>query len=207
MPLSQKEYSRRYHLKHPGRRAENWRRYYYRNQEKLAVQKRIYHQKCYEENKELILKRQKDGYKKHRLKRINGVKEYAKKHKSEIARANKIWREKNRNRIKKYLKENSHVVIRAAAKRRALKRGAKVGDQQAIKEWMIRVKKSPAFRCYYCDGIFSSLDVHFDHVLPLARFKLHKIENLCTSCPACNLSKGVKLPSEWIEHGQLIFDI
>lgn len=204
--LLTKKYGSRYHLKHPGRRAATWRRYYYRNQKKLAAQKSAYNKRVYPERKEQLLAAGRQYQLKNKIQIRAQQKEYYKRKAPERARSNKVWRSKNKEWIQKYRTENRHVEIRAAAKRRALKRGAEV-DMLSIKDWMIRVKSSPAFRCYYCDGTFSTLDVHFDHVLSLTRFKIHKIGNLCTACSACNLSKGAKLPSEWIKHGQLIFDI
>lgn len=53
-------------------------------------------------------------------------------------------------------------------------------------------------KCVYCN---TDLDrkFHIDHVVPLSRGGTNYRHNLVLTCPHCNLSKGDKLLSEWIE--------
>lgn len=51
--------------------------------------------------------------------------------------------------------------------------------------------------CYLCRADISTLDdLHFDHVLPLARGGAHSMENIRPAHARCNLSKGHRLLSE-----------
>lgn len=205
--LNTKKAGIRYKLKYPGRRSEIWNRYYYRNHKKLSVHRSVFNKRVYPERKERLLAKNRNYHSENKTKIRVQQKEYRKRNALDRASYNKIWRLKNKEWIQRYRAENRHVEIRSAAKRRSLKRGASVRDLEAIKMWTRSITSSVAFRCYYCNRMVSSMDVHFDHILPLSKFKIHNITNLCASCPACNLSKGAKLPSEWIKHGQFIFDI
>ncbi len=77
----------------------------------------------------------------------------------------------------------------------------------AIEAWMSRVRHAPIATCYYCKECFPPSKIHFDHVLPLARGGKHVVENLCVSCPDCNLSKHAKLPHEWRKHAQALLSL
>lgn len=52
-------------------------------------------------------------------------------------------------------------------------------------------------RCWWCgDPINGSY--HADHRIPLNQGGTNNIDNICIACPTCNLSKGDKMPWEWI---------
>lgn len=51
------------------------------------------------------------------------------------------------------------------------------------------------FICQYCDTRFSPQDLTFDHVIPRSRGGRTTWENVVTSCSACNLAKGDKMPA------------
>lgn len=55
--------------------------------------------------------------------------------------------------------------------------------------------------CWWC-GVPVGDTYHVDHRIPLSRGGSNYPENLCISCPNCNLSKHNKLPSEW--NGRLL---
>jgi len=50
--------------------------------------------------------------------------------------------------------------------------------------------------CHWCGDPVDD-NYHLDHVIPVSRGGKSSLDNLVISCPACNLSKGDKLPSEW----------
>jgi 5-methylcytosine-specific restriction endonuclease McrA len=106
------------------------------------------------------------------------------------------YKEYNRIRMLKYRQDNRGIVNSIAQKRRAFKRNTTV-DMDRILEWMKLVHSKPTFICQYCKTEYPTNRVHFDHIVPLCRGGVHSIENLCASCPSCNLSKGKKLLSEW----------
>jgi len=53
--------------------------------------------------------------------------------------------------------------------------------------------------CFWC-GISLDGNFHIDHFYPLSKGGKHSISNLVISCPFCNLSKGCKLPSDFINY-------
>lgn len=52
-------------------------------------------------------------------------------------------------------------------------------------------------RCWWCRKKFMGSAFHVDHVIPLARGGTNDAKNICIACPACNVKKGAKLPSEF----------
>jgi len=46
--------------------------------------------------------------------------------------------------------------------------------------------------CAYCFGSFDSTGYHVEHIIPLCVGGTNKIDNLCLSCPKCNLIAGKK---------------
>lgn len=58
-------------------------------------------------------------------------------------------------------------------------------------------------RCYWCGRKLGAH--HVDHVIPLSRGGSDGPENLVISCPSCNMSKGAKLPHEFVsQRAQLV---
>ena len=55
--------------------------------------------------------------------------------------------------------------------------------------------------CWWCGQAVGD-KYHVDHRVPLSRGGTNFPENLCVTCPTCNLSKHDKLPSEW--NGRLL---
>ena len=56
--------------------------------------------------------------------------------------------------------------------------------------------KNEKLHCWWCGKIIKG-GYHVDHIIPLAHGGSNDAENICISCPPCNLSKHDKLPSEW----------
>ncbi|WP_207479863.1 HNH endonuclease [Arenibaculum pallidiluteum] len=50
------------------------------------------------------------------------------------------------------------------------------------------------FACQYCGHSFPTQELTFDHVIPRSRGGRTTWENVVTSCSACNLAKGNRLP-------------
>jgi 5-methylcytosine-specific restriction endonuclease McrA len=49
--------------------------------------------------------------------------------------------------------------------------------------------------CAYC-GCDISEDFHVDHIIPLAKGGTNEPDNICLSCPTCNLQKSDRLDFE-----------
>ena len=107
----------------------------------------------------------------------------------------------HREQIKKY--STLYRAIRpevhrqSAAKRRALKRSAPIGDIEIITKWIEQWKAKRKVRCYWCGEKFPPNKCHMDHIISLARGGKHSIENLAISCFSCNSRKRAKSLDDW----------
>jgi 5-methylcytosine-specific restriction endonuclease McrA len=142
---------------------------------------------------------QRINYHKSRASRLLTRRAYEDQRREKINSQRRIHYAKNKHK-------NRAQIAAASARRRALKKGCKL-DLRCIKKWMVDIKSRVAFRCYYCQRMFSTMDVCFDHVFPLSKGYPHRIENLCASCEPCNSRKHDKLISEWRTQGQLLFEL
>jgi 5-methylcytosine-specific restriction endonuclease McrA len=50
--------------------------------------------------------------------------------------------------------------------------------------------------CQYCNGVFSTADLTFDHVVPVSQGGRKDWENIVTCCVRCNRQKGGRTPAE-----------
>jgi 5-methylcytosine-specific restriction endonuclease McrA len=50
--------------------------------------------------------------------------------------------------------------------------------------------------CQYCNKAYSTVDLTFDHVLPVAQGGRKDWENIVTCCMTCNRQKGGRTPAE-----------
>ena len=50
--------------------------------------------------------------------------------------------------------------------------------------------------CQYCNHVFSTADLTFDHVVPVAQGGRKDWENIVTCCVGCNRLKGGRTPAE-----------
>jgi 5-methylcytosine-specific restriction endonuclease McrA len=95
---------------------------------------------------------------------------------------------------RQWARANPGKVRAASNRRRARLKNALTDDTATVFYTFVRSKDR--IRCYYCGEWFSGKEVHVDHVIALSKDGNHASENLCASCPKCNLKKGSKLPSE-----------
>ena len=58
------------------------------------------------------------------------------------------------------------------------------------KKLRFEIFKRDAFTCQYCGGHPPEQILHVDHIVPVAEGGENNIDNLVTSCSACNLGKG-----------------
>lgn len=115
------------------------------------------------------------------------------------------WRRDNRSWRRKYYrawrKRNWRTLVKKKmalnAMRRAMKKGAPIGDTKVILAWQESWKGKRRVRCYWCSKSFSPKDCHTDHVVALANGGKHEVGNLCLSCASCNLSKQARSVEVW----------
>lgn len=119
--------------------------------------------------------------------------------KNKILLKNRISYKNNKSNIlkkqKEWRKNNKHsILLRNRARR------DKIKNFDTIKQKTINnMLNDYNHKCYYCkDSIINNL--HIDHYIPLCKGGEHNINNLVPSCKKCNLSKGTKLVTEWINN-------
>ena len=72
-------------------------------------------------------------------------------------------------------------------------------SQRNIPDWQLlrlSVFQRDNYTCVYCGSTEKPL--HCDHVVPYSKGGSNELDNLATSCPSCNMSKGNKTLEEWI---------
>lgn len=113
-------------------------------------------------------------------------------------RAATDWRirhpDKEREKHTAWRRENP-LVVRAQAHRRRARLRAAVGDYTA--EDVRAIYAQQGGRCWWC-GVSVGDDYHIDHRIPLVKGGSNDANNIVIACPSCNLSKGGKMPHEWI---------
>ena len=108
-------------------------------------------------------------------------------------------RERRRAQFREWEKRNPEKVSlrdrRSKARRRVI-----IGTPDPLN--YERILDEHGMTCHLCgDEIASLADLHFDHVIPLARGGAHSYENVRPSHKRCNLRKGTKLMSELLVAG------
>ena len=206
---SRREYQRAYYLKNKDRIRRrqdlqvkaNWGRIYsYRkawrkaNSEKVREWERKYKNSL---PRESVNAKHRDWCKRNPAKIKAKSRRFYVNHRAEIRARHKQWCE-----------NNPHRISAASMKRRALKAKATVNLRQ-ITNWISSIKGKHEAVCYYCGGkiLVGPNAIHFDHIIPLSRGGPHSVENLCVSCPACNLEKGDRPIRMWIRIGQQLLEL
>lgn len=192
------------------------KRYRERNREKISDARKLYHaenrerlsekaRKYYESNRDRMKAQAKAYYDKHRQLRSEQKKQYRKLNRDKISQQKRRYYDQNREviveRLNKYSKTHTEVIRgcgrRAQSKRRAVKRRVTIGDSKSIAMWEQQWRSKRTVVCHWCRKRVKTVDVHVDHVIPLAKGGEHTVENLCVACESCNLSKNAKSPEVW----------
>ena len=110
------------------------------------------------------------------------IKVYAAANRERIAEVKRAWRLANPELVREIGRE-------AAARRKAQKLGLVV-----TKADYAVILARHGMVCHICGlDILTRSDLHFDHVIPLARGGAHVVENIRPSHSFCNRSKGARV--------------
>lgn len=206
------EQNRAYHAKHREEINSRHRLNRQFNRKKNNANSRQYHAT----NREHLNQQRKIRYyanlERERIRR----KTYSSQHLPELAARRRDWRAKNPHRARainrkwnalhsdqkkamdrRYNTEHPEIQSGIRAKRRAIKRGATIGNTKLISNWEARWRRKARVICYWCKNEFAPSNCHADHVVALAIGGSHSIGNLCISCASCNLSKNASTLSDW----------
>jgi len=125
-------------------------------------------------------------------------KEYIRKH-------SEVFRKQASLRYRRYRKAHPETVVAHAALRRARKAHATTNRSADVFIKWVRSRRS--IPCYYCGNPVRGRDAHVDHVVALSKSGNHSVENLCASCPDCNLSKHNRSLLEWRPNAQPLLNL
>lgn len=127
---------------------------------------------------------------------------YYEEHKERITKRHKAWRQANRDRLNAYNRawRKSHPRSRSAHDHRRRIRKLEAGGTFTAKQ-VRRLFDLQKGHCWWC-GPGCEVDLtkgyHIDHRVPLSKGGSNNISNIVLACPKCNLSKGAKLPTDFI---------
>jgi 5-methylcytosine-specific restriction endonuclease McrA len=124
-------------------------------------------------------------------------KRYYEKNSERRAATAKAWREANRDRVAQATREwqlaNRDRTRVSRRQNQALRKARKAATQTAPIDYS-EILREYGMVCHICGGdIADQRDLHFDHVIPLARGGEHSVENIRPSHARCNLQKGPRL--------------
>jgi len=150
-------------------------------------QAKEYSRQWYRDNSEQHFKVHREWVTNNRNKYLKYQREYYQSHKEH----NKTGRKKYQRQWRKKNPEKLQAQYRRRRARELGARGSHTADD-IQRQYCYQKGK-----CWWC-GCAVGNDFHIDHLVPLSRGGSDAPENLVISCPTCNLSKGNKMPHEWI---------
>lgn len=165
------EYDREYRSKTKDKRKLQKQDYQIENREKLAA----YHHDYYLTNRPKFQEKSKQHY-------LSDRNQY-------------ILRSKKRYQTLKNTPE--FKIVRRAADSRRRVRIANAGKGFTAQDIMTQLDMQQGI-CWWCNKPLDPSNYHIEHRIPLARGGSNNADNICIACPKCNLSKGAKMPWEWI---------
>lgn len=193
------EAKRKYAQRHPDRVRESNRKQYQKNKASRKAYASRYRIANFERIKVRMAEYHKTYYPKNRIRLLRQTNEYGRTH-PEVRR-------KCASNYKKRHPEKFKAQCRAAnSARKARERGAGMSNPAAnalIRFWM----RQSSFSCHYCGNDFPTKKMHVDHKVAIARGGLHVPENLCRSCPLCNIRKRHYSQNERGYIGQMLFPL
>lgn len=174
------------------RRSADW---YSNNREKAAETSRKYRMK----NRFIILRKKREYYEQNKTEHSVRTRAYYQNHKSEIDVYKREWYDSRKEQIssrgKIYRIEHKDEIRAAKSNAKHARRARlQLGKSYLVPRKLIEDLYSQP--CAYC-GVYLDGQMQIDHVVPISRGGSHKIGNLISACPTCNMSKGSKTITEW----------
>jgi hypothetical protein len=174
------DYCREYRKLHPDRVRETQRKHNKKHKLKRNAYSRRWCQLHKTARREYML-----AYcKRNREHRRKIYREWVARNPAKVQARHQRWRD--RNRVK---------IAATNAARKAFRRGGGTGDKAVsalIRQW----KSKPHFTCYWCGALFPRKRLHIDHIVPVKKGGKHTCDNICRSCPTCNVRKKHYLVSD-----------
>ena len=122
---------------------------------------------------------------------------WVKAHPEAKAATQRRWREAHPERAlavkRAYVAANRAHVNLMATKHQATRRAREYGAIVSETDYAAILLRD-GMVCHICSGVIESMaDLHFDHVIPLAKGGPHAAENIRPSHALCNMKKGARL--------------
>lgn len=184
--------SSEYHKLNAEKRKEKMKEYYKNNRESRLEYQKEYHKnnrdiilakgrefRANEENKELIKKRRKQFYQDNKDK----LKEKFIQYRPRKLMLSKMWRERNKDKIKIYNQKNKEIFEVNRQKRIAKKK--ELPNTLTAEQWIF-IKDVFDNKCAYCGR---ELPLAQDHFIPLSKGGEYTVNNIIPACKSCNSSK------------------
>lgn len=115
-----------------------------------------------------------------------------------IQATRRIWRDRTRderNAVYRAWEKANPEKVSLRDRRNKARRRVTIGTPDPLN--YERILAEHGMVCHICDGEISAMaELHFDHVIPLARGGAHSYDNVRPSHKLCNLRKGTLLMSE-----------
>lgn len=190
-----REYNKQYHSEHASELCQYQRRW--RNEHIQAIRERD--RQYYDAHKDEICTKKRKYYIEHIDEVKNRLQKYHAEHSEEFRRYAVRYRVEHPEYGRRYYTQNAERMRLKSRLRRAHKNNASGTHTAADIRLQIKSQtdKRGRLHCWWCSELIEGDTYHVDHRIPLAKGGSNAPENLCISCPTCNLSKGAKLPQEW----------
>lgn len=165
---------KKYNQEHKKEKAAYAKAYREKDPEKVAAQYKRWHDNNKERRSEYGKKRHRDkknekGYEEYRNKKLAYYREYYQRNKEQF----KVYSSTRRARVAKVGGKFTKADIR----------------NMHLTQWM---------RCYYC-SVSIEKEYHIDHMTPITQEGSNWVDNLCLTCPECNMTKHTQTAEEFIE--------
>lgn len=144
----------------------------------------------WQNHKKQLGKRHRKYWKNHRERLIEYGKKYYREHKSDdIKRRNQ---HRNREREKRYRQEHKELRNQYQRKYKAIKEKANFWESWMNEIWQQKLIKTKGY-CPSCHRFIGIDKLTMDHIIPLTKSGLHRIDNVQPLCLSCNSSKNTKI--------------
>lgn len=125
------------------------------------------------------------------------------RHRDKIIQASRDWREKFPEKMKAALRNwnATHKEQRNALNRRTKAKRRQAPGTHTAEDVALQFRSQKGL-CWWCGCKLDPDNYHVDHRIPLARGGTNWPNNICASCPKCNMSKNDRFSWEW--NGRLL---
>lgn len=172
-----REHQKRWRQKHKGEIRE-----YYKKWSQKQTDKQKEYQKKY----------QKEYRQQHKDRQNEYHREYRQEHKKKKIEEDKKYRQKHPGRLREYRKTHREQGNKSSRKYKATKMKANFWELWMDVVWQQKLIETNGY-CPLCHKFIGIDKLTMDHIIPLNKGGLHRIDNVQPLCISCNCSKQDKI--------------